>query len=289
MATSPEATASKPEDDQPSQVPEHVATKKKSAFDSVREASRLINGMKWPVFKRLLIVLFFMVIIPFALALLLALLGTAIMPNRMSSISVNNSPLFRLILYSIVQIPIIIITIQMIIMGVRRSIGLPMYLEKINAQCMQVKWELAQLIVILILLGDLMSYFVPFFINQPIPLKEVFSLLIIFLIYWAIILPILLFAIPQIVTQKQRAIAALMTAYQHAAQYWKKILVCYGLLYLPYCLIGIVCNIFYMSVILLNCFIVLKLVLSLWILPLAITLGGILFREAYQLQRPTEV
>ncbi len=168
-------------------------------------------------------------------------------------------------------------------MGVRRSIGLPLYLEKINSQCLGVKWQLIQLIGIIILLGDLMSFFVPFTLNQPIPLTEIFKFLIFFLVHWLFILPLLIFAIPQIITKKESSMTAIIQAYQHAAHGWKKILLSYGLLYLPYCLIGIVCNLFYMPAAQLASFILLRIILSIWLLPMTMILGGIIFRDTYKL------
>jgi predicted acyltransferase len=114
---SSEATLSQSED----ASPKSLQTKKRGAFDSLKEAWHLMDGIKWPVYKRLLIYV-----------LLLLLMSPFIIIGVVWSmkLSPDGQILVRLIIQTLVQFPFFIIIIQMIMLGVRQALGLPLYLEK---------------------------------------------------------------------------------------------------------------------------------------------------------------
>ncbi len=89
-------------------IPETMVIKKIRLLDSLIESSHLINGCKWIFFKRLISALFYLLALPF----LLAVSFLHLMPAKMLNTTVDNSTMFRLTIYTIVQIPLVILGIQ---------------------------------------------------------------------------------------------------------------------------------------------------------------------------------
>jgi hypothetical protein len=93
----------------------------------------------------------------------------------------------------------------------------------------------------------------------------------------------MLFAIPLTVIKKQPLIQALSSANTMAAIHWKKIVLSYGLLSIPSILVFISILLKLGNKITMG-LIGLMLILSIWILPMVVTLIGVLFRDAYRLK-----
>lgn len=278
-----QAPLSQPEAQYQDSTSQDAVTNKTRLVDTLMESGQLVHGLKWPIFKRVLIGLFLAVLIPLTVTVLL----TFVMTSQLEQFMRLHPEILNAIVRTVTMFVLLAIWVQMIVLGVRHTLGLPIYMEIINTECMRARRGLAQLLIILVVMNSLMNYLVPIPLMEHMVLKELLIIMGFYLIYWAITIPILLFAIPHIVMQKQKTGTALRLAYRHAALCWKKIIASYGTLYLA---ISIIVVLFIaissyshrqITLIILEAIL---LILSIWIIPLYVTLASVLFRDAYGLK-----
>jgi hypothetical protein len=128
------------------------------------------------------------------------------------------------------------------------------------------------------------NYLLPLPSVEFFTLKEALKSMGLYLLYWIATIPVYLFAIPDVITRQQTANTALTNAYTNAALYWKKIAASFGILYLALVLLGaffIIFSSYYNKRVTFIVFEIILLILSVWIIPLLVALGGVLFRDAY--------
>lgn len=273
-----EATPSVSEDELRDTNPQNIVARRPGAWGALIEACHLVNGLKWPVFKRVLIFLFMAVVTPLVITVSVTFLLTS-----HAELFIRNHPeVVSGAIRTIILFVAIIIWMQMILLGVKRATGKPLYLEIINADCLRMKWELLELAIILILLNCLVNFLTP--LPAVFALKQALIFAGLYLLYWIATIPIYLFAIPDVITRQQTANNALKNAYTNGALRWKKIAAFYGLLYLVLAFLGALFIIFssvYYNHNMLIGLEVIVFVVSIWIIPLFVALGGVLFRDAY--------
>lgn len=275
-----EATPSGPGDDSQNPKQQDVVPQKPGLMGALIESGHLIDGLKWPVFKRVLIFLFLAVLTP----LVIAVSMTFVMTSQLELFIHHNPWIISGTIRTIILFLAIIIWMQMIMFGVKRATGMPLYLEIINADCLRMKWDLLQLAILLILLNSLVSYLTPLPSVEFFTLKEALKSVGLYLLYWIATIPIYLFAIPDVIMRQQTANTALKNAYTHGALYWKKIAASFGVLYLALISLGaffIIFSSYYNKRVTLIAFEIILLILSIWIIPLFVALSGVLFRDAY--------
>lgn len=263
--------------------PEEDIAQKPRLLDALKESTGLVNGLKWPIFKRVLIFFLLAVFIPLGLTVFM----TFFMTSQAVQFLSLHPEIIRITMRMLVLFIVLIIWTQMIMLGIKHTVGLPVYLEIINTECLHSKWELLQLFVLVILMNCLVNYFVPVPPVEFLVLKDALKIMALYLIYWVITIPIVLFAIPHVITQKQTATTALTHAYRNAALCWKKIIVSYGVLYLAMLLtvvFYIIATSYGNKTITLILLEITLLIASIWIIPLYVALASVLFRDAYGLK-----
>lgn len=278
-----QATPGQPEEKKPKTTSEDDIAQEPRLLDTLRESTRLVNGLKWPIFKRVFIFLLLAVFVPLVFTIFL----TFIMPGQAVQFVGLHPEIINITMRMLVLLILMIIWTQMIMLGVKHTLGLPGYLEIINTECLHSKWELLQLFVLVILMNCLVNYLVPVPPVEFLVLKDALKIMALYLIYWVITIPIVLFAIPHVITQKQTAITALTHAYRNAASYWKKIIVSYGVLYLAMMLTAafyIIAASYGNKTTILILMEITLMIICIWLIPLYVTLASVLFRDAYGLK-----
>ena len=249
------------------------------------EAWQLTYGIKWLILKRALEILF-----------LLFLLITAgfVKPaviNNMIVITLNFSsetqPSHKFFVKFIGILVAIRLWVPLFIVGVHRAIKLPIKLELIKLECKQVEINLFKLTFIYAFILDLASYYVVFLSGD--------------LLFWAIcrvlcqiiiiisLAPISLFAFPLVIIQKAAVIPALISSYKKMFAHLSLVIGSCLFLYIPTAIVTGVILIYglYNAKASHYLLFVTELIISICLLPMIVTMGGILFRDLYGLKKNT--
>src|SRR5579885_1228824 len=222
--------------------------------DVLKEAWRLVSGLKWPIFwiTILLPVTFSIVMFILAIFLIKQFLLLAV-------------PL--LILLSGVSFFLMWCMLSIVVMlGVRQAIGLPIDVRLVYSQCMQVKGSLLSLFFIWLAFFAVYAFVKYVFI--PAGIIGLILNIALYLVCLYATLPIIIFALLLIITKRVSIQQALEEGYTVMNQYWLEIIACYVLM----AIIG------FISAIPLGIGLI-------WTIPMHYAMLGILFRNAYGLKR----
>lgn len=255
------------------------SVKKLHVKTTLIEAWHLTYGLKWLVLKRALLLSLLSGFIVLSSFIILSFVIPHLIRPGMSRSAIIFFTLFPLLLINMkFWVPILMI-------GVRQAIGLSVDLKLINLGCSSVKYELWTLIFFY---GFILSVLICFF--ATFPSQESYGLAYRFVrhaILFIVFIPITVFAFPLLILQRLTAYSALKRAYQTMYTHWKVVTGCYLVIYIPiYSMLGILFGIGLFHPFVENYITpLLELILSVWLLPLMITIGGILFRDVYGLKR----
>ncbi|RDI42053.1 DUF2189 domain-containing protein [Aquicella lusitana] len=150
--------------------------------------------------------------------------------------------------------------------GVRQSVGLSVNLLLIFSQCLKVKDKLFYLF--LLWLPLILLYVAITNLALPHGFIGVLLHLVTFLIFLFLTLPMLVFALPLIVTKQIDTLSAVKSAFDKMGQYWLEVIVCY------------------LIIVILTFISMIPFGIGLiWTIPMGFNVMGILFRDVYGLKR----
>jgi len=263
-------------------------TKRSSVLSSIGEAFRLINGIKWIVFKRAMFVFCIIIALSFLMILILWLF-LFITNNQLIELSTILSNSFLHVFLKLCFITIAIrLWAPVLIVGVRRAIGLPVELKLIRLECSRVGTPLLILSCIHAVLFVVAANGLTFLSGD--------------ILFWAtcrglwrivvtiLLVPITFFAFPLVVIKKAPVFSALSSAYRNMHANFSFIVEVCLTLYLPVAsVVGLILLYgLYNPLATKYVLPVVEGILSIWLLPLAATVGGILFRDVYRLRKSTK-
>ena len=245
-------------------------------------AWRLTSGLKWPVLKRVL-----WVFLSVTILLWLQLIITAYIQRHFSWPYFSYQTL-NVVIKIMVSILVMKLWVPVLMIGVRKAIGLPVDLKLIKFECANVKYSLLNLIIIYALIVNVFSFVLEFLPSYG--LYWAGGRVMWYVIVSALLIPINFFAFPLLVIQKLTVYSALKSAYKKALTNWIVVAgSCITLSILIWSLIGVLLwlGLYYRAVTVYLLPPVL-LILLFWLIPMLSTLGGVLFRELYGLKKREE-
>ena len=256
----------------------NITTKESSykrIINILSESWRLVPGLKWPIFKRGLLIFFITVIVVSTGLYVDIHFGW---PKFMFRVVSFVAGLIALIINMKLWVPVLM-------MGVRRAIGLPIDLRVIKLECAKVQSTLFQLIILYALISDIsLNARMLLFgkdIHWSIPgsiLRVVWDIVLLF-----VLTPMTIFAFPLVITQKLTVSAALASAYEKMWANWVIVLGTSILLFI------LTAAVFFALIFISKfmppaigfIFIIALTIVPIWLLPMLILIGGILFRDLY--------
>ena len=270
-------------------INQNRSIKRSGVFSSIGEAFRLINGIKWIVFKRAMLVFCLIIALSFLIILILWFF-LFITNNKLIDLStILSNPMLHVFL----KLCFITIAIRLwapvLIVGVRRAIGLPVELKLIRLECSRVGSSLLILSCIHAVLFVITANGLTFLSGD--------------ILFWAtcrglwrivvtiLLVPITFFAFPLVVIQKAPVFSALSSAYRKMVANFSFIAEVCLTLYLPVAsVLGLILLYGLYNPLATKYFLPFaEAILSIWLLPLAATVGGVLFRDVYRLRKATKL
>ncbi len=242
------------------------------------EAYRLTYGLKWLILKRMIFALFIGVIILIPLMMLTKYTQSHYGLSDFLYHTMN-------FVVKIIAITFIIkIWVPVMIVGVRRSIGLPIDFHEIKLSCYIEKQSILKLSIIYALIsGIFASLFLLFPGYSPAELTFKLVLQIIFLIA---LTPIMYFAFPLVITKNLTVSSALLSAYINISRNRANIagpIVIMTIIF-PSIMIFLSLITPHIPILLAGILQIIAFILEIWLIPMVATLGGILFRDTYGLK-----
>lgn len=256
--------------------------KKYYTLTSLEEAYRLTYGLKKIMLQRSFLVIF----ITFLISVPLLIINLYVLKHY------NLSNFFYHTIKFAVKVVAVAIAIKlwvpMLIVGVRRSIGLPINLEEIKLACFMEKQNIYKLSFIYAVVTSVLASLLLLFPGYSV--SEFAFRFGVYLLLSFLVTPITFFAFPLIITKKLTPIAALNSAYKNMYTNWATLagpIILINVLFPS--MIGCIILIQQHVSLLLGAILQIILFISvLWLIPMISTLGGILFRDTYGLtQRKT--
>jgi len=253
------------------------------AMAIISESFKLTRGLKWPIFKRnILITILSGLIILVQFSVLLRLLDVSYSPTS----SYLNIALF----YTLTLITVIMIFklyIPIFLMGVNQALGLPVDINLIKYECSAVKKELFKLVIFY---GFLAVTYAFFFIYLNTLIIYNILHLVFGLIFTFIFTPICLLSIPLITKEKKVFHVAINSSYESFFLNWIPILGSYIIFTTISTIIFItltVGKLWLIHHIPNNTLVLLPLINIIpfiWLLPMLVTIGGVVYRDIFSLK-----
>jgi len=222
--------------------------------DILLEAWQLVSGLKWPV-------CWVLTLLPTAYFIVAIIITLLLHPRSM----LLTIPFFIIAVCTTCFVMWCTLAI-VIMLGVRQAIGLPIDVKVVYSQCMEVKDKLLYLFLIWMSINGICVLVQ----HVLIPSNTIGMILNIALdlITLYCTLPLMIFALPLIVTKRCDLQYALENAYNIMNQYWFVIIACYVIMMIISAISAIPLGIG-----------------LLWTIPMYYAMAGVLFRNAYGLKR----
>lgn len=256
--------------------------KKYQSIAMLDEAYQLAHGIKKIILKQT----FFAVVI--TLIILIPLLIIAKYAQQHYGLS---DSLYHTFYFAAKVIAIVIaikIWVPVIIIGVRRSIGLSINLDEIKLECFIEKQGVLKLSFIYAILLSVLSS--PLLLFPGYSASELVFKFGVYVLLSFIVTPITFFAFPLVIIKKLAVFEALNSAYKNVYTNWRMIagpIIFINILF-PSMLGCLTLLRPHMSAVFGGVLQIIISLLSVWLIPIIPTLGGILFRETYGL-RPKKI
>ena len=247
------------------------------------EASHLNYGLKWPLFKRLLLISIVFSLIFFLPASLLLASYLHFGWSHFLFVTLSYCLSFIAITLSMM------LWLPILMMGVRQAIGSSINLQNITAQCLKEKSTLFKLLLIYALIMN--GYF--FGILHSPSQGLVYNIIFHFIwnmLFLVILTPFIIFAFPLVITRKLTLYEALESAFIKTRLHWTEVLGSQVILWSIAFAAGwlFIISRWYQSKFLLIITFIMMIMIKFWILLMLTTTGGVLFRNIYGLNNKEE-